>query len=100
MWIVFTMILTMYRPPLITFLRLTLFPISTFYVMHEPAWNGVTYSEYNTICSMVKSDFPNIPIFLTEAWTMLDSLQIPSSVDWVSFDRYGIFKPSSDPTYQ
>jgi hypothetical protein len=74
--------------------------IAAFYIMDEPTWNGVTFSEYNTICSMVKSDFPNIPIFLTEAWPELDSLQIPVSVDWISFDRYGIFKPSTDPTYQ
>jgi len=74
--------------------------VAAFYVMDEPAWNGVTYTEYNTVCSLVKTDFPNIPIMLTEAWTMLDSIQIPTTVDWVSFDRYGIFNPTTDPTYQ
>ncbi|HIP31372.1 MAG TPA: hypothetical protein EYG86_01275, partial [Crocinitomicaceae bacterium] len=36
--------------------------IAGFYIMDEPFWNGITFSELDSACAIVKADFPNIPI--------------------------------------
>jgi hypothetical protein len=73
--------------------------IEVFYVCDEPRWNGVTSGELDTICSLMKSDFPNIPLMFVEAYTEADSIHIPTTVDWVGFDHYGIYDVSTDSSY-
>ncbi len=73
--------------------------IGAFYIADEPFWNGLTFLDLDTVCSIVKADFPNIPIMLIEAYPLLSSLQVPTTVDWLGFDEYGIFNPGTDPTF-
>ncbi len=73
--------------------------IAAFYVVDEPVWNGLSFSELDTVCNLLKNDFPDIPLFFIEAYTVLSNLQIPTTVDWVGFDEYAIFDPYSDVTY-
>ena len=78
---------------------LTAAKIGMFYIVDEPTWNGVTYPELDTVCALMKSDFPNIPITFIEAYTEVDSLKVPTTIDWFGFDRYGIADVSTDSTY-
>jgi len=73
--------------------------IAAFYVADEPVWNGISFSELDTVCQMIKNDFPNIPIMFVEGYPVLSSLVIPTSVDWVGFDRYEIFDPTTSSIY-
>ncbi|MBL1280999.1 MAG: T9SS type A sorting domain-containing protein [Fluviicola sp.] len=73
--------------------------IAGFYIMDEPFWNGVTFAELDTICAIVKADFPTIPIMIIEASPVISLMQIPTSVDWLSMDQYGIPSPHTDPGY-
>jgi len=73
--------------------------VEMIYVCDEPTWNGVTYNELNTICATVKADYPNIPLIFVEAWPVIDSLQVPASVSWIGFDRYGVLDVSTDSSY-
>lgn len=74
--------------------------IACFYVADEPAWNGISFAEMDTVCSLVKSTFPTIPILLVEAYTSVAVMQVPQTVDWVGFDRYGVFDPQFDLAFQ
>ncbi len=73
--------------------------IAAFYVADEPVWNGISFSELDTVCQMIKSDFPNIPLMFVEAYPVLNSLSVPTSVDWVGFDRYEIFDPTTSTLF-
>lgn len=73
--------------------------IGAFYVADEPLWNGISFSELDSVCQMIKNDFPSIPIMFVEGYPVLSSLVIPTSVDWVGFDRYEIFDPTTSSIY-
>jgi len=73
--------------------------IGCFYMADEPLWNGIPYAELNAVCKLVKNNFPDIPVFYVEAYPVLSDMQIPQSVDWVGFDRYHIFNPSTSSIY-
>ena len=73
--------------------------IEVFYICDEPTWNGVTFGELDTMCALVKADFPNIPIMFIEAYTEVANVQVPTTVDWIGFDHYGIYDPSTDANY-
>jgi hypothetical protein len=73
--------------------------IGAFYLVDEPVWNGVTFGDLETIAKMVKRDFPSVPTLIVEAYSVLDSLRVPTSIDWIGFDRYEVFKPSTDASY-
>lgn len=73
--------------------------VGAFYLLDEPVWNGVTFAELDAVSQMVKTDFPDVPILLVEAYPSLGSLQVPVTVDWVGFDRYAIFKPSMNASF-
>jgi len=73
--------------------------IGAFYIADEPFWNGMTFLDLDTVCSIIKADFPDIPIMLIEAYPSLPDLLVPTTVDWLGFDRYGIFNPGIDPTF-
>ncbi len=78
---------------------LTADKVGCFYMADEPLWNGIPYSELNAICKLVKTDFPKISIFYIEAYPVLSTMEIPTAVDWVGFDRYYIFNPSTNSTF-
>ncbi|MGL4595930.1 MAG: T9SS type A sorting domain-containing protein [Bacteroidia bacterium] len=73
--------------------------IGCFYIIDEPYWNGVTYSDLVAVSQLIKNDFPNIPIMFIEAYPVVSIMQIPTTVDWVGFDMYGIFDPGNDATF-
>lgn len=73
--------------------------IGAFYIVDEPYWNGLTLSDLDTVFNMVKNDFPDIPILLVEGYTAISNLEIPIASDWIGFDMYGVFDPSTDPIY-
>ncbi len=73
--------------------------IEVFYICDEPTWNGVTFTELSTISSTIKADFPTIPQMFVEAYTEVNNVQIPTTVDWVGFDHYGIYDVSTDANY-
>ena len=73
--------------------------VAAFYVADEPVWNGITFSELDAVCKMIKSDFPNIPIMFVEGYPVLNSLIVPTSVDWVGFDRYEVFDPTTSSIF-
>lgn len=74
--------------------------IQAFYVGEEPFWNGITFQEFKAATDYVKQTKPNIPIMMIEAYPILDSIQIPTSIDWVGFDHYFIKNPNTDSNYQ
>ena len=73
--------------------------ISCFYIGEEPAWNGITESDFTLACDYVKSTITSVPIFLVEAYPSLTELYTPNSVDWVGFDHYFIAKPFTDDIF-
>src|ERR1051326_2852842 len=73
--------------------------IGMIYVVDEPTWNGVTFGELDTVCTLLKNDLPGIPLIFVEAWPVLNSLQVPTSMDFIGFDRYGIYDVSTDTTF-
>ena len=73
--------------------------INSFYVCDEPTWNGLTFGELDTICSLIKKDFPTIPLIFVEAYTEVAHVQVPTTVDWIGFDHYGIYNVATDPNY-
>jgi Secretion system C-terminal sorting domain len=78
---------------------LTAAKIGAFYLSDEPTFNGVSFAELNTISNLIKNDFPTIPILLVEAYVSINNLQVPSSVDWLGFDQYFMFNPSTNAGY-
>lgn len=73
--------------------------VEFFYVSDEPTWNGITFNELNTICNLLKKDFPDIKIMLLEAYASLKEFVIPKSADFIGFDRYCVFHPATDTSY-
>ena len=73
--------------------------IGAFYMIDEPIWNNVSFADLNNVSQMMKADYPTIPILLIEAYNQINSLQVPTSVDWLGFDRYFMFNPSSNASY-
>ena len=73
--------------------------IEMIYVCDEPTWNGLTFGELDTICTTIKNDFPDIPLIFVEGWPTLSKVQVPTTVDWIGFDHYGIADVSTDTTY-
>src|SRR4051794_32522159 len=74
--------------------------LASLYIMDEPTWNGITFSELNTATSLIKGAYPSIPTAMVEASPGVSGLIIPSSMDWIGFDQYGISNPATDNAYQ
>ncbi|MBR9917504.1 hypothetical protein GYB29_07450 [bacterium] len=74
--------------------------ILTFYIGEEPTWNGISFNDFSAATNYVKNQFPNVPIMMVEAYPVLDSLQVPQSVDWLGFDHYFIKDPMTNTTFQ
>lgn len=73
--------------------------IHCFYLGEEPAWNGISESEFTNACDYVKQTIPAIPILSIEAYPVVDALYAPPSVDWIGFDHYFIARPASDAAF-
>ena len=73
--------------------------VGSFYLLDEPTWNGVTFEQLDAVTRLFKSDCPDIPVMLVEAYKELPNLRIPVGVDLVGFDRYAVFKPSTDASF-
>lgn len=73
--------------------------IGCFYIADEPFWNGITLSDMDTVCALLKNTFPTIPLLMVEAYATVNSMQVPKSMDWVGFDRYRTFDPQFDPAF-
>lgn len=74
--------------------------VASFYIMDEPTLNGVTFSELSTATSAVKAAYPTIAASMVEAYISVGSLIVPSNMDWVGIDQYGIGDPATDVVYQ
>lgn len=73
--------------------------IGCFYIADEPFWNGISLSDMDTVCALVKNAFPTIPLLMIEAYTTVNAMQVPQAIDWIGFDRYGTFDPETDPAF-
>ena len=73
--------------------------IQAFYIGEEPTWNDISFSELKSASDYVKTAIPNVPIMIVEAYPIIGSLQIPTSVDWVGFDHYFVKDPKNDPNF-
>lgn len=73
--------------------------IQAFYLGEEPTWNGISFNELQQAADYIKSNLPEIPIMLIEAYPALNDLRIPDSIDWVGFDHYFIKDPNTDTTF-
>jgi hypothetical protein len=74
--------------------------IRAFYIGEEPVWNDVSFAELKSATDYVKSTIPSIPIMVVEAFASVNSLQVPTSVDWLGFDVYAIKDPFNDTEYR
>lgn len=74
--------------------------IGAFYIGEEPTWNGITFSELNTVAQLLQAEFSNIPTMIIEAYPSLNDLQVPETVDWIGFDRYFVKDPNTNPDFQ
>lgn len=77
----------------------TINQVAAFYLGEEPTWNGIDTNEFKIASDFLKTQFPNVPILLIEAYPALNQLQVPESVDWVGFDHYFIKDPLNDTTF-
>ena len=73
--------------------------IGCFYIADEPFWNGISLAEMDTVCALIESQFPTIPLLMVEAYTTVNAMQVPQAMDWVGFDRYGTYDPSTDSAF-
>jgi hypothetical protein len=73
--------------------------IGAFYIADEPVWNGIPFAELDAVTKLIKGDYPDISTFYVEAQPMLDRMQVPTSMDWIGFDRYAIFNPAVSSSY-
>lgn len=74
--------------------------IAAFYVVDEPVWNGISFSELKLAADAIKASFPSVPTAFVEAPGGLDTLQVPPSMDWIGFDHYAIPRPETDSTFK
>jgi len=73
--------------------------VKGFMILDEPVWNGISVADLGTICTAIKTSFPNAITMVVEAEPAItaghDILNepvnynpIPASVDWIGFDHY------------
>lgn len=70
------------------------------YLADEPAWNRLDNKQLAEAAAIVKACLPDVPLTIIEAAPTIESLEIPTDVDWVGFDRYGVGDPSTDAQWQ
>ena len=74
--------------------------IQAFYIGEEPTWNGISFLELKSATDYVKSTIPSVPIMVIEAYPIINSLQVPTTVDWVGFDHYFIKDPNNNSVFR
>ena len=73
--------------------------VAAFYLADEPFWNSCPAADLQAVADLVEASHPRIATMIVEAAPALASLVVPTSVDWIGFDHYGVFDPGSDATY-
>jgi len=73
--------------------------VQAFYVGEEPTWNDITYLELKDATDYVKATIPQVPILIIEAYPIINSLQVPTTVDWIGFDHYFIKDPKNSSIF-
>ena len=73
--------------------------VQAFYVGEEPTWNSITYAELKAATDLIKATVPQVPVLVIEAYPMVDSIQVPTSVDWLGFDHYFIPDPQRNAQF-
>ena len=77
--------------------------VAGFYLMDEPFWNGLTYDDVRLAAELIKNtpQTRNVPIAIVEAEPAVNatSFRIPTAIDWIGFDVYGIADPSTSPRF-
>ena len=73
--------------------------IQAFYVGEEPTWNSISYIELKAATDYVKATIPQVPILIIEAYPIINSLQVPTTVDWIGFDHYFIKDPKNSSIF-
>lgn len=74
--------------------------VAAIYLADEPTWNGLRPTEFARAANLMQKSVPGIPTMIVEASPVVGALTLPSSIDWVGFDHYGILDPSSDPAFR
>ncbi len=73
--------------------------IQSLYLGEEPTWNSISFLELKLAADYIKSTVPTIPIMIIEAYPVINSLQVPTTVDWVGFDHYFIEDPNNSTEF-
>lgn len=66
----------------------------------EPTWAGLPSVELAEVATTVESDLPAVDSMVIESYLGLDRFDVPTTVDWVGFDRYGIADPLHNKEYR
>ena len=74
--------------------------IGCFYIGEEPVWNGISYTDLETVSEFLKQQHPDIPLLIVEAPTSISDLIVPPAIDWIGFDHYFIRNPLTNPEFQ
>lgn len=73
--------------------------VQAFYVGEEPTWNSISYAELKAATDLIKATIPRVPVLVIEAYPSVDSIQVPTSVDWLGFDHYFIPDPQHNAQF-
>ncbi len=74
--------------------------IQAFYVGEEPTLNNISFYELKSATDYIKATLPSVPIMVIEAYTFINKLQVPTSVDWVGFDHYFVKDPNNSSVFR
>ena len=69
------------------------------YIADEPVWRGVSETDFSSAVEIVKASLPELPTMTTEAYPVLDKMLVPTTLDWLGFDRYGHADPAHDDVW-
>lgn len=73
--------------------------IQAFFI-DEPTWNSISFLELKSATDYIKSTIPSVPIMVIEAYPIINSLQVPTTVDWVGFDHYFLKDPNNNSVFR
>lgn len=73
--------------------------VQAFYVGEEPTWNSITYAELKAVTDLIKATIPQVPVLVIEAYPMVTSIQVPTSVDWLGFNHYFVSDPQHNTQF-
>ncbi len=73
--------------------------VHAFYVGEEPTWNSISYLELKAATDYIKATIPQVSILIIEAYPIINSLKVPTTVDLVGFDHYFIKDPKNNSVF-